>query len=65
MAKTGPVGFFREVKAETKKISWPTRRETTVSMIAVFIMVFISSIFLYFVDQIIAFVIIKIMELGM
>ncbi len=57
MAKTGPAQFIKEVKSEGRKITWPTRQETTVSMIAVFIMVTISAIFLYFADQIIAFLI--------
>ena len=64
-AKKGPVEFIRQVKSETKKVTWPTRQETTVSMIAVFIMVFISSIFLYFADQIIAYFIQLIMGLGL
>ncbi len=57
MSKTGPIEFIRQVKSETKKVTWPTRQETMVSMIAVFIMVLISSIFLYFADQIIAYLI--------
>ncbi len=65
MAKKGAIEFIRQVKSEGKKITWPTRQETTVSMIAVFIMVFISSIFLYFADQIIAYAIRLIMGLGM
>ena len=60
-AKKGPVEFISQVKSETKKVTWPSRQETTVSMIAVFIMVFISSIFLYFADQIIAYLIQMIM----
>jgi len=55
-AKKGfnPVRFFKEVKIEGKKITWPTRQETTVSTIAVFIMVLIASVFLYFADQVLA-----------
>lgn len=64
MPKTGPVEFVKQVKSETKKITWPSRQETTVSMIAVFIMVFISSVFLYFADQIIAFLVRMIMGFG-
>lgn len=64
MAKSGPIGFIRQVRAEAKKITWPTRQETTVSTIAVFIMVFIASIFLYLSDQIIAFLIRLIMGFG-
>lgn len=65
MAKSGPIKFVNEVKIEAKKVTWPTRQETTVSMIAVFIMVFVSSIFLYFADQIIAYLILLIMGLGL
>ncbi|MDH5721982.1 MAG: preprotein translocase subunit SecE [Alphaproteobacteria bacterium] len=61
MAKTGPATFIKQVKSEGKKITWPSKNETITSMIAVFIMVFISSVFLYFTDQIIAFFIRMIM----
>lgn len=49
-----PLRFFREVRMEGRKITWPSRQETTVSTIAVFIMVVIASTFLYFADQILA-----------
>ena len=49
-----PARFFKEVRNESKKITWPSRSETTVSTIAVFIMVFIAAVFLYFADQIMA-----------
>lgn len=65
MAKTGLIGFFRQVKSEGKKVTWPSRKETTVSTISVFIMVFIAATFLYLSDQIIAFVVRLIMGLGM
>ncbi|GJL86242.1 MAG: protein translocase subunit SecE [Micavibrio sp.] len=54
MAKTGPAEYIRQVRSEMKKVTWPTRKETTVSVIAVFIMVTFASIFLYFADQVIA-----------
>ena len=63
-AKKTPATFVREVRSETKKVTWPSRHETIVSMIAVFIMVFISSLFLYFADQIIAYFIRTVMGLG-
>lgn len=63
--KTDPVRFFKEVKAETKKVTWPSRKETTVSTIFVFVMVFFAALFLYFADQIIAFLIRMIMGFGM
>lgn len=64
MPKTNPVQFAKQVKAETKKVTWPTRQETMVSMLAVFVMVLISSVFLYFADQIIAWVVRLIMGFG-
>jgi preprotein translocase subunit SecE len=64
MAKAGVGEFFRQVKSEAKKVSWPTRRETIVSMIAVFVMVFVSSVFLFFADQVISYLIRLIMGLG-
>ena len=56
-----PVRFLKEVKIEGKKITWPTRQETTVSTIAVFIMVFIAAVFLYFANQIMAWGVQRIM----
>ncbi len=65
MAVTGPIDYFRQVRAEMKKVTWPSRQETIVSVIAVFAMVFIASLFLFFADQIIAFVVKQILNLGM
>jgi len=65
MAKASPIDFVRQVRAEIKRVTWPTRKETIVSTIMVFIMVFIASIFLYFADQIIAVVIRFIMGFGL
>lgn len=57
MAKISPIQFMNEVKAEVKKVTWPSRKETTVSTIAVFIMVALASTFLFFADQILAWII--------
>lgn len=59
-----PIEYYRQVKSETKKVSWPTRKETTVSAIAVFVMVAISSVFLFVADQVIAFTVRLIIGLG-
>jgi preprotein translocase subunit SecE len=44
------VQFFREVKVELRKISWPTRNETIASTSIVIIIVLIIGLFLGFVD---------------
>jgi preprotein translocase subunit SecE len=64
MAKTGLLEYARQVRAEMKKITWPSRKETTVSTIAVFIMVLLASMFLYVSDQVMAFLVRLIMGFG-
>jgi preprotein translocase subunit SecE len=48
-----PFKFLQEVRTETAKVTWPTRRETTITTIMVFIMVAVSSVFFFVADQII------------
>lgn len=62
--KTGPIEFYRQVRAEMQKVTWATRQETTVSVIAVFVMVTIASLFLFLSDQIIAFIVKMILSIG-
>lgn len=59
-----PVEYIRQVRSETRKISWPSRQETTISAIAVFVMVVVSSIFLFGADQLIALIVREIINLG-
>ena len=42
--------FLREVKIELKKVTWPTRKQTTGSTVVVLILVMIISLFLGIVD---------------
>ena len=53
MAKFSPFKFLQEVRSETDKVSWPSRRETTITTIMVFIMVAVASVFFFLADQII------------
>lgn len=48
-----PFKFLQEVRDETNKVTWPTRRETTITTIMVFVMVAVSSVFFFLADQII------------
>ena len=52
-----PFKFLQEVRAETDKVTWPTRRETMITTIMVFVMVAVASIFFLLADQIIRIVI--------
>jgi len=53
MAIAKAAQFFREVKQEVGKVTWPTRKETTISTIMVFVMVFLMGLFFLVVDQVI------------
>ncbi len=52
MAKISPFKFLQEVRAEAQKVTWPTRKETTVTTIMVFVMVVITSVFFLLADQV-------------
>ncbi|MEO1194149.1 MAG: preprotein translocase subunit SecE [Pseudomonadota bacterium] len=47
-----PATFFREVRQEVSKVTWPTRKETLVTTGMVFIMVTLVAIFFFLVDQV-------------
>jgi preprotein translocase subunit SecE len=48
-----PFKFLQEVRSETAKVTWPTRRETTSTTAMVFVMVALASVFFFAADQII------------
>jgi preprotein translocase subunit SecE len=54
MAKTNPFEFIQQVRAETAKVTWPTRNETIVTTIMVIIMAILASIFFLVADGIMA-----------
>ena len=64
MAKVNPLQFFRQVKQEVKKVTWPTRKEVTQSLIMVVILVTIASTFFFFVDQILGWIVKTVFSLG-
>lgn len=64
MAMISPGKFAREVRREVVQVTWPTRRETLVSTIMVFVMVAFASVFFLLVDQIFAWLIRLILRVG-
>mgnify|MGYP001079303738 CR=1 FL=1 len=48
-----PFKFLQEVRSETSKVVWPTRRETVITTIMVFVLVALASIFFFITDQVI------------
>jgi preprotein translocase subunit SecE len=53
MAKTNPLQFVQQVRAEVTKVVWPTRREVLLTTVMVFVMAVITAIFFFFVDWLI------------
>jgi preprotein translocase subunit SecE len=64
MAKTSPGQFMKQVRQEVAKVTWPSRRETTISTIMVFVMVVIAAVFFLVVDQVFAWAVKLVFGLG-
>ena len=52
MAKTNAAEFIQQVRQEVARVTWPSRKETVVTTVMVFAMVFVAAIFFFLVDQI-------------
>ena len=53
--RTGPFDFLQQVRDEGRKVTWPSRKETTITTIMVFVMVALASIFFFVADLIIRY----------
>lgn len=51
MARTNPFQFLQQVRTEAAKVTWPTRRETAITTLMVFIMVALATVFFFAADQ--------------
>lgn len=51
---TNPFTFLQQVRTETSKVTWPSRRETLISTIMVLVFAFIASVFFFVADQLMA-----------
>ena len=52
-----PFKFLQEVRAEAQKVTWPTRRETMITTVMVFIMASVAGIFFAVSDQVIRYLV--------
>ena len=55
MARTNPLQFIQQVRAEVAKVTWPTRRETGLTTVMVMIMAAIFATFFFLVDLLIRY----------
>ena len=54
---TNPFTFLQQVRSETAKVTWPSRRETMISTVMVFVMVFLAAVFFFAADQLMGWLI--------
>ena len=59
-----PFKFLQEVRSETAKVTWPTRRETTITTIMVFVMVAVASVFFLVADQLMRMLVTIVLGIG-
>jgi preprotein translocase subunit SecE len=64
MAKTSPAEFIEQVRQEARKITWPSRKETTITTAMVFLMVVIVAIFFMGVDAVLHTLVELVLGLG-
>lgn len=62
--RTGPLQFLQQVRAEGAKVTYPTRKETGITTLMVFIMVALASVFFLLVDIVIQTGVGFVLELG-
>ncbi len=59
-----PFKFLQEVREETRKVTWPSRRETAVTTGMVFVMVAVAAIFFLVADQVIRLAVTFVLGIG-
>lgn len=63
-SKTNPFTFLQQVRAETSKVTWPSRRETVISTVMVLVMVVVAALFFFASDQLIGWLISLVLRVG-
>jgi len=61
---TNPFTFFQQVRSETAKVTWPSRRETLISTVMVIAFAIIAMIFFFAADQLMAYAISLLLGIG-
>jgi preprotein translocase subunit SecE len=61
---TSPFKFLQEVRAETNKVTWPSRKETMITTIMVFVLTAVASIFFLVADQVMRMLVTFVLGLG-
>jgi preprotein translocase subunit SecE len=62
--RVSPAEFFRQVRAEARKITWPSRKETWITSFMVFLMILITILFFFVVDLVTGYAVGHLIKLG-
>ncbi len=65
MARVNPAQFIQQVRAETAKVVWPSRRETGLTTVMVFVMAMIAAIFFFMIDTLLAMGVEQVLRLNL
>jgi preprotein translocase subunit SecE len=57
MATTNPFEFLQQVRTEVSKVTWPTRKETVVTTVAVLMMSIAAALFFLGADWVLSHVV--------
>jgi preprotein translocase subunit SecE len=63
-SKSNPFAFLQQVRSETSKVTWPSRRETMISTAMVLFMVVFAALFFFSADQFIGWLISLVLNIG-
>ena len=64
MAKVSPFKFLQEVRQEVAKVTWPSRRETTITTVMVFVFAAAAGVFFLMADQVIRMTVTFVLGIG-
>ena len=64
MATLNPIAFMQEVRQEVAKVTWPTRKEVSITTLMVLIMVALASVFFLLVDQTLSWIVRLVLGFG-
>ena len=64
MANVTPLQFFRQVKQEVKKVTWPSKKEVWQSLIMVISLVALAAAFFFIVDQVLSLIVKLVFSIG-
>jgi preprotein translocase subunit SecE len=64
MARVSPFKFLQEVRTEGQKVTWPSRRETAITTMMVFVMTAVTAVFFLVADQVMRWVVTLVLSVG-